>query len=103
MEKKCEVGLAHGKFFKLAESPKASPDQAKAQIASAIFIAQILALAVALICAVAEKGAQSFSPYRTVDVIDLTCDLAGMVFFQQMNKILIKRNEKILESARHES
>jgi VanZ family protein len=53
-----------------------------------------LAVLIPLICAIAEEGAQSFSPYRTVDIVDLACDAAGMFFFWRLSYILLRNRTR---------
>lgn len=50
-----------------------------------------LAVLIPLVYAVLEEGAQVFSPYRTVDAVDLTCDLAGMIFFWRVSHVSVSQ------------
>lgn len=50
-----------------------------------------LAVLILFTIALLEEAAQALSPFRTVDAIDLTCDLAGMLFFRHLSEIVIKR------------
>lgn len=47
-----------------------------------------IAILLPLLVAVVEEGAQAFSPFRTVDAIDLTFDVAGMMAFWKISELL---------------
>ncbi|MEM7535250.1 MAG: phosphatase PAP2 family protein [Chloroflexota bacterium] len=53
-------------------------------------IALPIAVIVPLTLATIEEGFQHFSPYRTLDMLDLLCDVTGMLFFWWLSAKLLQ-------------